>query len=275
MRLAQHLVFTLPLVLLTACAQSSPPPPPTLGDLLARADLIDLTHTFDEKTLYWPTSPSSFELHRLSYGPTEKGYFYAANSFSAPEHGGTHLDAPIHFAEGRWAADEIPLDKLVGPGVVIDITAKTATNPDYRLSREDVAAWETANGQIPAGAIILLQTGWGPRWPERKSYFGDDTPGDASKLSFPSYGEEAARYLVEERRVAALGVDTASIDYGRSEDFIVHQIANAANVIGLENVANLDRLPAKGAWIFALPMKIRGGSGGPARIVAVVAGSAP
>lgn len=275
-RAIRPLLLVIAAMAIAGCATPPPEPPlPDLGTLLARAELVDLSHAFDQDTLYWPTSPSGFELHRLAYGPTEKGYFYAANSFSAPEHGGTHLDAPIHFAEGRWTADEIPLDKLIGPGVVIDVTAKTATDPDYRLSRDDVTTWEAANSQIPAGAIVLLHTGWGPRWPERKSYFGDDTPGDATKLSFPSYGREAATYLVEERRVAALGVDTASIDYGRSEDFIVHQIANGANVLGLENVANLERLPPKGAWIFAFPMKIRGGSGGPARIVAVVPRASP
>jgi len=133
-----------------------------------------------------------------------------------------------------------------------------------------VKAWEKKHGAIAAGSIVVLRTGWGARWPDKRRYLGDDTPGEASKLHFPSYGKEAAEYLIQQRRVAALGVDTASIDYGPSKDFIVHQLAGAANVPGLENLAELDKLPEVGAWIIALPMKIAGGSGGPLRIVALI-----
>jgi kynurenine formamidase len=166
--------------------------------------------------------------------------------------------------------DQIPPEQLVAPAVVIDVRAKTAADPDYRLAVADVQAWEAKHGLIPQGAIVLLRTGWGQRWPDRKRYLGDDKPGDASNLHFPSYGEESARFLVERRKAGALGVDTASIDHGPSKDFIVHQIANGANVPGLENVANLEELPEAGAWVIALPMKIAGGSGGPVRIVALV-----
>ncbi len=243
--------------------------PPALVDLGA-ARVVDLTHPFDDRTLYWPTSPSTFELKRLHHGRTEAGYFYAANSFCAPEHGGTHLDAPIHFAEGRWTADQVPVRRLVAPALVLDVTAQAAANADYLLTADDVRRWEAVHGRVPKGAIVLLRTGWSKRWPDRKAYFGDDTPGDASRLHFPSYGKEAAELLVHERGVAALGVDTASIDHGPSKDFAVHQIASAANVPGLENLASLEELPETGFWIAALPMKIAGGSGGPLRIVAIV-----
>ncbi len=232
--------------------------------------LVDLSYAYDERALYWPTSPSAFELTELAYGETDGGYFYAANSFCTPEHGGTHLDAPIHFAADRHTVDEIPLEALSGPAVVIDVSAMAASDPDYRLTAEAVDDWEAEHGAIPEGAIVLLHTGWGARWGDRLAYFGDDTPGDASDLHFPSYGEESARVLVGERKVAALGVDTASIDYGPSSDFIVHRIANGANVSGLENVAHLEELPPTGAWVFALPMKIAGGSGAPVRIVALL-----
>lgn len=237
---------------------------------LQRARIIDLTHPFDERTIYWPTAPSSFRLTRLSYGKTEAGYFYAANVFCAPEHGGTHLDAPIHFAEGGLTVDQIPMRQLVGPGIVIDVSRQAAADPDYRLSVQDVKLWEAKHGAIQEGAIVLLRTGWGKWWGDRKRYLGDDTPGDASRLHFPSYGKDAAEFLVKVRRVAVLGVDTASVDYGPSKDFIVHQIANGANVPALENIANLEALPEIGAWIIALPMKIAKGSGGPVRILGLI-----
>ena len=252
------------LTLATGVAAGQVPPPVDL----TRADVVDLTHPFDERTLYWPTAPSRFQLTVLSHGPTPAGFFYAANSFCTPEHGGTHLDAPVHFAEGRRTVDQVPVRDLVAPGVVLDVTAKAATDPDYRLTRADVEAWERQNGPVPQGAIVLLRTGWSARWPDAKRYLGDNRPGDASNLHFPSYGKEAAQLLVE-RKVAALGVDTASIDHGPSKDFPVHRLAAAANVPGLENLTMLEALPARGAWIVALPMKIARGSGGPLRIVAL------
>jgi kynurenine formamidase len=179
------------------------------------------------------------------------------------------MDAPVHFAEGRWSLDQVPVERLLAPAIVIDAGASAAADPDYRLTAGDVVAWEKRNGRIPAGAIVLLRTGWSRRWPDRRSYLGDDTPGDASKLHFPAYGEDAARLLVE-RKVAALGVDTPSIDHGPSKDFIVHQLVSAVNVAGLENVAHLEELLEAGAFVLALPMKIAGGSGGPLRLVALV-----
>jgi kynurenine formamidase len=252
------------LLALTACATA-----PRSADL-ASGTLVDLSWPFDEHTLYWPTSPTSFKLEQLAHGPTPGGWFYASNSICTPEHGGTHLDAPIHFSERGRTADQIPLQQLIAPAVVIDVADQSGGNADYRLTADDVRAWERAHGTITRGTIVLLRTGWGKRWPDRKSYFGDDTPGAVDKLHFPSYGEEAVRLLVEQRGVAAIGVDTASIDYGQSTDFIVHRVANGADVPGFENLANLDRLPPRGAWIIALPMKIAGGSGGPLRAVAVV-----
>ncbi len=233
-------------------------------------EIVDLSHVFDEHTLYWPTSPSRFELHPLAHGQTEAGYFYAANSLCTPEHGGTHLDAPIHFVAGKHTTEQIPLAKLIGSAVVLDVSASAAQDPDYQLAVEDVRAFEARHGQVAVGSIVLLRTGWSRFWPDARHYLGDDTPGDASKLHFPGYGPEAARLLVTERAVSALGVDTASIDPGQSKDFMVHRIAMAANVPGFENLTNLDRLPATGALVIALPMKIKGGSGGPLRAVALV-----
>jgi kynurenine formamidase len=237
---------------------------------LTKVRVIDLSHAFGAKTLYWPTATSGFKLEQLAYGPTAGGYFYSSYAYAAPEHGGTHLDAPIHFAQNGLTADRIPVEQFIGSAVVIDISKQAAKDADYRLTVQDLAAWERANGRVPRGAFVVLRTGYGLRWPDAKGYLGDDTPGDASKLHFPSFGAEAARVLVLERRVGALGADVASIDYGQSKDFTVHQIAARAGVLGFENLTNVQQLPAKGATIVALPMKIENGSGGPLRAIALV-----
>src|SRR5262245_51257719 len=205
--------------LLGAAVLAAAPPRRAPSLDLAKARLVDLTHPFDETTLYWPNAPHGFKLERLSHGRTPAGFFYAANLLCAPEHGGTHLDAPIHFAEAGHTADQIPLDRLVAPAVVIDVSDAAAKDADHRLTPAEVEAWERRHGRVPEGAIVLLRTGWGQRWPDRKRYLGDDTPGDTTHLHFPSYGAEAAGLLVRDRRVAALGVDTASIDHGPSRDF--------------------------------------------------------
>ena len=237
---------------------------------VSRYRIVDLSHAYGPNTLYWPTSTSTFVLSRDASGQTPGGFFYASNSLCTPEHGGTHLDAPRHFSESGRTTEQIPLEQLVAPAVVIDVSKEAAANRDYRLTREAVLAFEKANGPIARGSAVLLRSGWSRHWPNAKSYLGDHTPGDASKLSFPSYGVEAARLLVDERNVAALGIDTASIDYGRSTDFQVHRVAAAGNVPGFENLTNLDQLPVRGALLIALPMKIEGGSGGPLRAIALV-----
>lgn len=250
---------------LAGCAPGAPPAAPTWPD----GEVVDLSHAYDETTIFWPTS-ETFRLETVADGMTPDGYHYAANNFFTAEHGGTHLDAPIHFAEGRHSVEQIPLERLIASAVVIDVSERAVAARDYRLTRDDVLAFERAHGTIQPGTIILLRTGWSRYWPDRARYFGDDTPGDASRLHFPSFGESAARLLVEERGVAALGADVASIDYGQSQDFIVHRIAAEGNVPGLENLTNLDMLPPTGAVVAALPMKIEGGSGGPVRVVAFV-----
>ena len=230
--------------------------------------LVDLTHAYDTDTVFWPSGPARFELSQLHYGDTDGGFFYSANTFCTPEHGGTHLDAPIHFARDRQTAEQVPLERLVGPVVVIDVGDKAATERDYRVTPQDILGFEARHGRIEPGARVLVRTGWSSRWPDATAYLGHAT--DATRLHFPSYGAEAARLLVEERKVALLGIDTASIDYGPASDFPVHRIAAAADVPGLENLTGLEALPPRGATLIALPMKIAGGSGGPTRVVALV-----
>jgi len=231
--------------------------------------LVDMTYSFDDQTIYWPTA-KGFEWQKESWGQSAGGYWYTAARYSASEHGGTHLDSPIHFGEGRMAADEIPVASLVGQTAVIDISKACAGNADYRLSVEDITAWEHEHGQIPTDSIVLIKTGWGKFWPDKKKYLGTDAPGDTANLHFPGISKEAAEFLAKQRKLDGVGIDTASLDHGPSKDFIAHQILNGANIYGLENVANLERLPAKGATLIALPMKIKGGTGGPVRIIAIL-----
>lgn len=262
------------LALLTGCGDATEPLAESsqagTGLDLAAVRLVDLSHPYDDTTLYWPTSPSRFESETLAEGFTEGDYFYLAKRFATPEHGGTHIDAPLHFAEDGWSLDKIPLQRLVAPAAVVDVSSQARENPDYQLTTDDLARWEADHGPIEEGAIVLLRTGWSRFWPDESSYFGRPEGGDALDLHFPSYGPEAARLLVEERRVAMLGVDTASIDHGPSKDFVVHRIAAGANVPGLENLAHLDELPPVGSWVIATPMKIAGGSGAPVRAIALV-----
>lgn len=231
---------------------------------------IDLTHSFSEATIYWPTDTLGFAHEKLFYGPTGGGWFYASYRFSAAEHGGTHLDAPIHFAEGRQTCDQIPLSQLVGAASVVDVSERA--HPDYLVSVDDLREWEAEHGPIPDGGILLLRTGWGERYADRTAYLGTDRVGAQAvpELHFPGLAPEAAQWLVQARRIAALGVDTPSLDYGQSTDFRTHIILHGENIPGFENLANLGQLPAVGSYVVALPMKIRDGSGGPLRIVAFV-----
>lgn len=232
--------------------------------------LVDLSHSYGEDTIYWPTSPSAFEKQQLAYGMTDGGFFYSSYSVCTPEHGGTHLDSPIHFFEGGVSTEAIPLENLLAPAYVIDVSDKAAGDRNYRLSAQDVRDFEQRHGKIAEGSIVLMRTDWSDRWPDTLDYLGDDTPGDASKLEFPGFGADAARLLAVQRKVALLGIDTASIDYGKSQDFIAHRIGAAQGVANLENLTNLKELPATGSFVIALPMKIEGGSGGPVRVVALI-----
>jgi kynurenine formamidase len=269
----KRLVFGATLLAAAACvpAREGESGAALLARAFGSATWVDLTHAFDSTTLYWPTA-RPFRLEREFAGRTPAGFYYEANTFSAAEHGGTHLDAPVHFAEGRHASDAVPLSRLIGPAVVVDVRDSAAANPDYRVRVEDLAAWERMHGPIPGGAIVLLRTGWSARWPDRERYFGTAATGEGAvaRLRFPGLDSGAARWLVGERRIAAVGLDTPSIDHGPSTSFDSHRILMAENVPAFENVAALERLPPTGAWVVALPMKIGGGSGGPLRIVAAL-----
>lgn len=227
---------------------------------------IDLTHPFDQTTIYWPTS-QPFRLELAHRGLTERGFWYEANNYSAAEHGGTHIDAPSHFAKGKWSVDQIPLDRLIGPGIKVDVSLKTRNNPDYLISKQDFLEWERRYGRIPPGSIVLVRTGWERFWPDKKKYLGTAKRGGLANLHFPGFSQEAALFLVQNRTVRSIGLDTASLDYGQSKEFLAHRVFGQANVPGFENLHQLDSLPAKGFRVIALPMKIGQGSGSPLRII--------
>ena len=231
--------------------------------------LVDLTYPFDEDTIYWPNN-APFHWEKSSWGHTHQGHWYASGVFSASEHGGTHLDAPIHFAEFGWTVDEIPLTHLTAEGIVLDIRSQAGSNPDYMLQVEDIAQWEKQHGAIPKDSIVFLLTGWGQYWPNASRYLGSRTPHDSTTLHFPGFSKEAVSFLVNQRDIFGIGIDTASIDPGQSATFPAHQVLGQTNRFAIENVAHLEQLPPQGSSITALPMKIKGGTGAPVRVMALV-----
>ncbi len=232
-------------------------------------ELVDLSHAYDHQTLFWPTA-EGFRLHKDAEGVTPAGYYYSANSFSTSEHGGTHLDAPVHFAQGKQSVDEIPLERLFGPVVVVDVTKESEKSADYQVAVDDLVRAEAA-GAITSESIVLLRTGFSKRWPDATRYLGTAEKGAEAvpKLHFPGLHPDAAKWLVA-KGVKAVGLDTASIDYGQSTLFESHRILFDANIPAFENLTALDRLPARGAFIVALPMKIADGTGAPLRAVAIL-----
>jgi kynurenine formamidase len=234
--------------------------------------VVDLTYAFTDSSVYWPTAAQEFTLTPEFEGTTDAGYYYSAYAFSASEHGGTHMDAPKHFHEGGAAAHDVPLDRLMGPAIVIDVSEQALDDPDYQVSVDDFEAWETEHGRIPDGTIVLVRTGYGQYYPDRERYMGTAERGEdaLADLHFPGLHPTAAQWLVDNRSIHAIGFDTPSLDYGQSAAFEAHQILFEDGIAGFENLANLDQLPPQGFHVLALPMKIEGGSGGPARIIAIL-----
>ena len=254
---------------LAAC---TPPAAPTQqAAQFPQGEIVDLSHAYDAGAIFWPTA-EPFRLEKVADGVTPAGYYYAANNFFTSEHGGTHLDAPLHFAQGRQAVDEIPLERLVGSAIVVDVSPAADANADYQVSVGDFERWERQHGRISDEAIVLLRTGFARHWPDAAEYLGTAERGEAAvtKLHFPGLHPDAAKWLVQNRRINAIGIDTASIDYGQSTLYESHRVLYDRNIPAFENVASLDRLPPTGATVIALPMKIKGGSGAPLRIIAIL-----
>jgi kynurenine formamidase len=233
-----------------------------------KGKLLDMTYPYDENTIYWPTA-KPFKLHKLNWGVTEAGFWYASNEYSAAEHGGTHVDAPIHFAKDGRTIDQIPLEEWIGPAVKIDVIEKCEKNRDYLLSVKDIKNWEKKYGKIPDRAWVIMYTGIDTKYyPDKKKVLGTDKTGEEAlpELSFPGFSPESVKFLVKKRNITGIALDTPSIDYGKSKDFKVHQILCGADKLALENIANLDKLPSVGAILYVIPMPIKDGTGAPARV---------
>jgi kynurenine formamidase len=241
----------------------------SISDLVSNGQWVDLRYSFSDETLYWPTA-DKFRFDTVFAGETSAGFHYEAFNFCAAEHGGTHLDAPVHFAKGKRATDQIPISQLVGDAVIIDVSEKALNDPDYQIMSTDIEDWEKTYGHIPDESILLFKTGYGSFYPDAKKYLGTDERGAAAvaKLHFPGIHPDAATWLVKHRKIKAVGIDVASVDFGQSTLFKTHQVLYKQNIPGFENVSNLDKLPPKGSYVVALPMKIKNGSGGPLRIIA-------
>jgi len=225
--------------------------------------VLDLSYAINDKLVPWPGDEKFFEA-KVNASVEKNGYF--TRSFWMLEHYGTHLDAPAHFPPGKTTVDQIPAKQLFGPAVVVDVRAESDKNADYQLVAARIEDWEKRHARIPEGAIVLLRTGWASRWPDVKKYRNQDALG---KMHFPGFSPDAAKVLIE-RKVSGLGCDTLSIDYGASSDFAVHHLALGAGLYHLENLSDLSELPETGAFLVVAPIKLESGSGGPARVFALL-----
>ncbi len=235
------------------------------GLATGRTAIVDLTHALNPDNPYWPGD--GYEPFAYETFATLEEDGVLSGRFSMAEHTGTHLDAPNHFAAGQIGLNEIALERLIVPTVVIDVRDAVAADPDYQLTPGDIVAWERVNGTIGPGTLVFLYTGWDERFAEFESYRNED---DEGLMHFPGFAPAAAPLLVTERNVAGLGIDTLSVDYGMSIDFEVHAISHGQGKYHIENAANLGELPPTGAWVIVAPIKIENGTGGPVRLLALV-----
>ncbi|XP_035217237.1 isatin hydrolase-like [Stegodyphus dumicola] len=210
-------------------------------------EMVDMSYVFDETTLYWPTQ-KKFEMKLTHNGIADEGYWLQLEEYHSATHVGTHMDAPCHFAKERWCVDKIPLNHLKAPAAVIDIVKKAEEDRDALVQIEDLEKWEQISGQSLDGTIVMIRSGWGRRWSDRESFIG--TAGnDTENFHFPGLSEEAAQWLVDNRKILGVGTETISLDHGPSQKLMAHRILLEANIYGLENVANMEEIPIFGATL--------------------------
>lgn len=261
-------IALLAAAMLSACApESTPVPAPDGLDLLfsAQVAVVDLTHAIGPSSPFWPGSaetPFSYDILAAHPDGTP-----VMGAYHVPEHFGTHLDAPIHGGQGLLTSDAIPVDRFFAPAVILDVTEKAAANPDYAATEEDALQWEALHGRIPDGAVVIVRSGWARRWDQGDTYYNR---GEDGALHFPGFAVSLARFLIDERDINGIGLDSGSVDPGNASGFPVHSIVNGAGKYHLENLADLSSLPEVGAGLIVAPIKIEGGSGGQVRVYAVL-----
>ncbi|CAH1403270.1 unnamed protein product [Nezara viridula] len=229
----------------------------------ARGEKIDLSYPYDENTAYWIPSEIPFRFIKKT-ADYDRGYWYAAYQFETAEHCGTHVDAPYHFNKLGWKVDEIPLDRLITTGVFLNASSETNGNCSFKLSIKELEKWESQNGPFPNNSILLISFGWASRYNNKTEYLGPSS----DKLCFPGLSKEAAEWITKSKKIVGVGLDTPSIDQGLNNE--AHIELNSKNLYMLENVAITHPLPNRNFTICSLPIKIRGGTGGPCRIVAII-----
>ena len=235
-----------------------------LAPQIARAEgpsglVVDLTHAF---TTDFPVFPGGPQAQRETLVAVETdGYYIQRWNFA--EHTGTHMDFPGHFIADGLRTDTYPVQMLMGPAVVIDIAARAEEDSDTMVTVDDLKAWEMENGDIPEGAFVMMYSGW-EHHIGTPAFLGDDTG-----LHFPGFSAEASEWLVSERSIHGIGVDTLSIDHGPSATFDTHFIILGAGLLGIENVANLESIMDRPANVICGIPRYQEGSGGPARILAL------
>lgn len=227
--------------------------------------VIELTHPMDEGSPYWPAGRdrSPFTAKVMVNFDLRPSF---ARDLTLAEHFGTHLDAPAHALRGGRTVDQLPVAQFLSAAGVVDVWEAVEANPDYLVSVADIERHGKRHGALPSGGSVFFYTGWANRWPSQERYIHEDEQG---VKHFPGVSEEAAHYLVEQVRPVGIGIDTASIEGGLAKDMVVHRVLLGADVYILENVANLEQLPPTGAAVVALPLRLTGGSGSPARILAL------
>jgi kynurenine formamidase len=231
---------------------------------IAYRKIVDLTHTIHPNIPIWPDDPP-VEFETVSQIEKD-GYFM--RKFSIGEHSGTHMNAPNSFYSGGASIDSYPPQSLVVPAIAIDIRDKSLVNPDYTLTIDDVLNWEQQHGFIEPGNVIILYTGWQEKWENPGAFFNRDNDGICH---FPGFGTAATQFLLKERSIAGVATDTHGVDPGQDESFAVNKLVLEKQRIVLENLANIDQLPAADITLVIGILRILGGSGSPVSVLAFVA----
>jgi kynurenine formamidase len=233
--------------------------PTALGSF---TQIQDLSHVVTPSFPMYPGAPQM----QITLLRTIQGNGFYKNLLVLDEHTGTHMDAPAHFAPDGTSAESLPVERLVAPLAVIDVSSRAASDPDAQLMPDDITAWEGQHGPLPPGAFVAMYSGWEARLDDPASFINQD---GAGVPHFPGFHPDAAALLVNERDIVAIGVDTVSLDFGASTDFKTHLTVLSAGKYGLENLAALASVPPSGATIIVGGPKHINASGGPTRAFAV------